>query len=155
VTEKEALNHKVDRTGWDPGPWDSEPDRVDFVSFGFACILQRNYMGGWCGYVGVPETHSAYGKHYDQVEVSVHGGLTYADKCNESICHIPKPGMPDNVWWLGFDCGHCYDILPYMHASAKMRAIGISRSLHEGDVYRDLAYVKKETKRLAKQLANV
>ena len=70
---EETVQHKVDRTDWPKGPWDSEPDRVDFVSSGFSCLLLRNNVGSWCGYVGVPETHPSFGKDYDHVDVDVHG----------------------------------------------------------------------------------
>jgi hypothetical protein len=36
-------------------------------------------MGHRCGYVSVPAEHPMFGKHYDDVEVTVHGGLTYAE----------------------------------------------------------------------------
>ena len=40
---------------WGQGPWDDEPDRVDFEHAGFPCLLLRNpRLGQWCGYVAVP-----------------------------------------------------------------------------------------------------
>lgn len=112
---KENTDVKIDRAGWPKGEWDSEPDRVDFIHAGFSCLLHRNTLGNWCGYVGVPETHPDFGKSYDDVEdVSVHGGLTYADLCREGICHVPQPGMPEKVWWLGFDAAHFNDLVPGM-----------------------------------------
>jgi hypothetical protein len=51
--------------------------------------------------------------------IYVHGGLTFADSCSDEvredgggICHIPYPGRPADVWWLGFDCAHCDDLSP-------------------------------------------
>ncbi len=35
----ENLNFTVDKTGWGDGPWNDEPDRVDFHHAGFACLL--------------------------------------------------------------------------------------------------------------------
>lgn len=147
MTASERTNQPVDRTGWPSGPWDGEPDRVDFVHAGFACFVKRGPMGAWCGYVGVPETHPAFGKPYDDVNVDVHGGLTYADRCSGELCHVPQPGTPDNVWWLGFDCAHCHDITP---ATMKYRS-QFPASYEEA--YRDLSYVRAETERLADQLA--
>lgn len=153
TSELEALNHKIDREGWDSGPWDSEPDRVDFVSSGFACLMTRAVLGHWCGYVGVPEGHAYFAKDYDHVDVSVHGGLTYADHCQGAICHVPKPGMPEKVWWLGFDCAHLGDKIPGMYTT-KLRAMGVG--LRDRDEsYKDMNWVKRETKRLAKQLSKV
>ena len=126
-----------------PGPWDTEPDHVDFEHAGLPCIIHRQHMGAWCGYAAVPPGHPAHGKSYADIdgEINVHGGLTYADKCQGEICHVPKPGEPDDVWWFGFDCLHCCDLAPS------------SRYPTDDEIYRDQAYVTAETKRLAEQLA--
>lgn len=110
-------------------------------------------MGQWCGYVAVPPGHPLHGLNYDAdaVNVDVHGELTYAHKCQGLICHIPKPGEPDNVWWFGFDCAHLFDLTP--------RALAVEKRLHfdqlTQDVYRDLEYVKSEIRSLAEQLSKV
>lgn len=71
-------------------------------------------MGTLCGYVAVPPSHPWHGVPYDNIDVSTHGGLTYSDSCDDDgpICHVPSPGESDEVWWVGFDCGHCYDVMP-------------------------------------------
>ncbi len=134
------------------GPWDGEPDRLEFRSHGFACLAKRNMvMGFWCGYVGLPPEHPLYGKDYNQVEethdIRVHGGLTYSALCNEAIgiCHKPAPGEPEDLFWLGFDCAHGGDLEP------AIRALGFG--FHA--VYRDLEYVKQECEQLADQLEKV
>lgn len=95
----------------------------------------------WCGYVGVPKDHPAYGQHYNDVSVDVHGGLTYSEVCSGAICHIPEAGEEDHLQWFGFDCAHLGDMMP--------RASGLS---FEGDIYRSVKYVESEVKRLAEQL---
>lgn len=133
-----------------PGPWKGEPDRVEFRHAGLPCLLKRNDdMGTWCGYAAVPPGHPAHGKPYDDVPVQAHGGLTYADACSGSICHVPKPGEPDDVWWLGFDCCHGGDVVP-MFVTMGMRSW-----FGRAEKYRDVAYVRRETKRLAQQLARM
>lgn len=58
---------------------------------------------GWGnGYIGVPPEHPWFGKDYDDIDCSVHGGLTYGAD------HAPKQ-EPDGYWWFGFDTGHCED----------------------------------------------
>lgn len=150
----------IDKSTWGPGAWQDEPDRVDWIAHGFACFGRRNHHGAWCGYAGVPREHPAYGKDHDDVDVEVHGGLTYSANCDGEICHVPAPGMPDDVWWLGFDCAHFNDLVPGMEA--RMREIHVQmgspvdgpfRALKLGEVYRDLPYVRRQTTRLAKQLA--
>ncbi len=139
-----------DREGWPPGEWDSEPeDRIDFIHAGFSCMLLRGPVGSWCGYVGVGEDHPAFGKNY--VDVSVHGGLTYANTCHGQICHAPQPGMPANVYWLGFDTAHAGDespgMLKYFPNKRGDRYPGYSES------YKNKFYVRAETEQLAEQLA--
>lgn len=135
--------YKVDRSGWPTGEWDDEPDRVDFHHAGLACLLLRNRLGAWCGYVGVPSTHPAYAKPYDAVDVDVHGGLTYGSRCDgHHICHVPQPGEPDDLWWLGFDCMHHMDVIPSMPETRGW----------ESD-YRSVRYVRRQTEDLAEQLA--
>lgn len=56
-----------------------------------------------CGYVRVPPGHPAHGKGYDDVDVQVHGGLTFAKM--EPCAHEDGQGH-----WLGFDCCHCDDL---------------------------------------------
>jgi hypothetical protein len=138
----ENINYKVNRDGWPKGEWDNEPDRVDFIHAGFSCFILRNPLGAWCGYVGVPNTHPAYEKSYDDIDVNVHGGLTYAEKCSGAICHIPQAGMPDDVWWLGFDTAHSGDNPPSMRIF----------KFNPNGTYKDMNYVINETKQLADQL---
>src|SRR5262252_4875039 len=130
----------IPKAEWGDGPWQTEVDREDFEHAGFPCLALRNHYGCWCGYVGVPAGHPAYQQAYTDVNVEVHGGLTYAGECSPPICHIPKPDQSDDVWWLGFDCGHCFDLLPGFVAYE--RRVGFDLSKNE--VYRDLAYVKAE-----------
>jgi hypothetical protein len=149
-----ATTYTLDKSGWGEGPWQNEPDRVDFVHAGFACLALRGAChGAWCAYVGVPSDHPAYGKNYDDVDVGVHGGLTYAGKCREPICHVPEPGMPDDVWWFGFDCAHAWDLAPGHEALA--RPFRIAHPPPDGmpeDVYRDLPFVRQQIESLAEQL---
>jgi hypothetical protein len=139
-----------------PGPWDSEPDKAQWIDqgTGLDCLIVRNRLGTLCGYVGIPAGHPWHGWDYDEVPAHVHGGLTYADRCQEDqehgICHVPEPGRPDDVWWLGFDCGHLGDLVPGMESVR--RAAGLTR-MSRDEVYRDVAYVRSECERLAAQAA--
>jgi hypothetical protein len=56
--------------------------------------------------------------------------------------------MPHDVWWLGFDCAHAWDLVPSMIAFEIAAGFEVDRH----DVYRDLAYVQRETEALAEQL---
>lgn len=155
---------RVDRSAWGDGPWQDEPDKVQWTddATGLPCLTVRNTMGSWCGYVGVAEGHPLYQVSYGACVyghedcydhapdgmLEVHGGITFSDMCADDqqpygVCHIPEPGQPDHVWWLGFDTAHCNDLAPSMAQYYS----------HERDVYRTLEYVQNECTALARQLA--
>lgn len=143
----------TDRSGWPPGPWDGEPDRADWRHAGLPCFAKRNQLGSWCGYAGVPPGHPFYGKHYDDVDVDVHvhGGITYARSCSGDLCHEPAPGEPDDVWWFGFDCSHAFDLTPGI--MARLQASSLWPLGERVEHYWTLNEVRAETNRLAEQLA--
>ena len=159
---KAIAYHTKDKTGWADGPWMHEPDKLQWADeeTGLPCLIVRGGLGALCGYVGVPRSHPAYGKHYDDealLDIGVHGGLTFSDKCqhdgdqtdvSQSICHVVEPGEDDDVWWVGFDCAHAFDLVPGMEA----RLRGTPWPVSKEDTYRDVAYVKNEIRSLAKQL---
>lgn len=148
----------IDKSSWPRGPWDSEPDKIQWPDeeTGLPCIARRAgaALGHWCGYVGVAEDNPCFGKGCEDIDVEVHGGLTFAEACAEgdpetSIYHIPNPDEPDHIWWFGFDCAHSGDRMPGMESL--MPDLGrISRDSE----YRTLDFVQRECKSLAKQLAN-
>ncbi len=140
----------VNRDGWSKGEWDNEPDKLQFrTNNGMPALIVRNHAGALCGYVGVPKGHPLYEVHYDEAPVEVHGGLTFSNKCHGAICHVPEPGEPDDVWWLGFDCYHAGDYAPTMN---KYPTLYADLATGRAGVYRDLAYVKEQCERLSEQL---
>lgn len=155
---------------WGPGPWDGEPDKVEWVdeATGLPCLAVRGRVGSWCGYVGVPEGHPDYEKDYNEVdgEYDVHGGLTFSDHCDifsppeRSVCHVADGD--DRVWWLGFDCIHFNDIAPAMEAFHRRmyEDTGNDLWLEDDDTpgmfrrsYKTLGYVRDEVASLATQVA--
>jgi len=141
------------------GEWENEPDKIQWVdeATGLDCLMHRNNGGAWCGYVGVAEGHPAFGKDYDDVDVTAHGGLTYGDFCQNTtdesfgICHVPEPGRPHRVFWLGFDCAHAGDLLPAYRSIPGMPAL----LQHDRDEYRNREYVESEVTKLARQLKDL
>ena len=150
---------------WPDGPWNSEPDKRQWVddATGLDCLMHRNGSGAWCGYVGVPETHPLFAKEYDHADVNVHGGLTYSAFCQDTadesvgVCHVPLPGRPHKVWWLGFDCAHHMDLSPGMlrfhEKFERDHPEFVGMRLRE--IYRDVSYVEAEVTSLAAQLASM
>lgn len=111
--ECHSCQRNSNRASWGSGPWDNEPNRVEFEHAGLPCILHRGGGGAWCGYVGLSPSHPLFGKSYGDIEeISVHGNLTYSEPCAGCVCHVPKPGEPEDLWWLGFDCSHGGDLRP-------------------------------------------
>lgn len=130
------------KASWGDGEWQSEPDERQWQDevTGLPCLIVRSQTGALCGYVGVPHDHPAYGVSYDDVDVDVHGGLTFA---GDEIHYQVTENVPDNVWWLGFDCSHFMDFSP------AFKFIGYHQ---QGTSYRTIAYVTSECQSLAKQL---
>lgn len=76
----------------------------EWESSGLLCaVVQGREGGNRCGYVRVSPSHPDHGKEYDDVDVDVHGGLTYAalEPCTD---HADGQG-----YWFGFDCAHLGD----------------------------------------------
>ena len=155
-----------EKAEWGPGPWQDEPDKEQFAdeATGYACLIKRNRLGALCGYVGVPAGHPWHGKGYDEVRTAddewpdVHGGLTYSALCQEgpegeTICHVPAPGEPEPLYWLGFDCAHAFDLAPGMDFHLR-KSSGVSYA-DLGETYKTVAYVKAECAGLAAQAAEV
>jgi hypothetical protein len=138
---------------------------------GLKCAVVQNHEGGIrCGYVRVPPTHPLHGKSYDDTDVNVHGGLTFAQK--EPCTHEDGTG-----WWFGFDCAHYGDAMhdpnpdwPNLSAEATTELMAMLR-IHqevaasmqekypyytgrEAEHYWLQAEVERETERLAEQLAD-
>ena len=167
------IEQEIPKAKWGPGPWQDESDHIEWEHLGFPCMMHRAPMGNWCGYVAVPPGHPLHGityhhctqvppceetrkgnycDHRPEFLLNVHGGLTYSDRCQGHICHVPKPGEPDDVWWFGFDCAHAFDLLPA--ATPLMKEIGHPHPhfLDGRAIYRDVPYVKNEVENLAQQL---
>lgn len=154
----------IDRAanGWPSGPWDGEPDKMHWKdeATGLDCLAVRNpRLGHWCGYVAVAEGHPMFGKsmnYEDDFDFEVHGGITFADFCQETesedrgVCHVPYPGDPDRVWWLGFDCAHGWDSSPSDAKYADEHGHPFTR---EDENYKSIGYVRAECRSLAAQLA--
>jgi hypothetical protein len=103
------------------------------MKFGIATLIIESSMKrlsldsffefGWGnGYILLPQNHPFYGKDYDSVPISVHGGVTFgqvfdSDSFKEWIekreffgdINFDNYQKFNNYWILGFDTGHCGD----------------------------------------------
>lgn len=163
-----------------PGAWLGEADKVAWRdrATGYECIIMRSEHGGHlCGYVGVPVGHPLHGFDDDAIpadlDLEVHGGITYAALCQHGpspvryisvearrICHgpsVPPRIAPvvhasdyrvqdDDAWWFGFECNQVYDLVPDGGRDRRFLQDEIGR------VYRDEGYVHDQVLNLAAQM---
>jgi hypothetical protein len=136
------------------GPWIEEEDRFQWEHLGFPCLFLRHHeMGNLNGYIGVPPGHPWYEVGYDDIEASVHGGLTYAGRHIDPSNGEDAIGISgrEDLWWVGFDTAHYLDLIPMRcgpHWQAMMA--GLPRGPEDG-IYRNFQYVMDEVERLAEQ----
>lgn len=134
----------------------------EFKHEGLKCVVIMTSNAHRCGYVGIPDTHSLYGKDYDEYEVDFdcHGGITYAGGGKQSEYPIKS-----DLWWFGFDCLHCDDSKDYetakrLFADDKeiLKQLALCEQLdyqfqtYDGKSVRTLEYVTNECEKLAEQL---
>lgn len=112
-----------------------------------------NDLGYRCGYVGVPKGDPLYGMQYDDEifdSVDAHGGLNFSD--------TRKFVTPDDIWFFGFDCGHCGDAVDKMTEEGKAHLNREPPSCYnfllEGHVW-TLDEVITESESLSNQLTNL
>ncbi len=85
--------------------------RNKMASIGYA------YDNGYAnGYVAVPPNHPWFGKKYDDLDVRVHGGVTYSAPVDNVITDGAEylwgaSGVPSGWWVFGFDTNHCHDTM--------------------------------------------
>lgn len=152
ISEEDVRLGKLD--AWGDGEWMIEPDRVQVDYRGVECEILRNSMGALCGYVTVPEGHEWHGKHYDEIECEVHGGLTFGQQ-------MPWGSSEKEEYVIGFDCAHFRDITPsceklLAEQRKKFPRPESSRGLlEEGPftpIYKNIAYVRGEIESLVDQM---
>lgn len=172
--EQPQQQRHVNRIGWPPGPWDSEPDRVGpFVHEGLICFLRRHRWGYWCGYVGVPPDHPFHGWDTDDFQ-------SLPVTMLEDEREITYTGTARNLWpsdeplligsyFIGFSCGDAYDLTPKSMAMlqrfvASLRAEEEPLTHRRVDFpdprvellpYRTIEYARGQLERLAELLARI
>ena len=117
---------------------------------GTECLMRTGPMGNLNGYIGVEKGHPWWGETYWDLDVDVHGGLTYTGE--------ERPGTwdKDGRWWLGFDTAHAGDVVPKIeelladHYAEGTLGGAISDAM-EGDVLRGEPYVEEQIKSLVMQ----
>jgi hypothetical protein len=140
------------------GEWVKEPDIIAFEHCGLQCKVIRNvqwedceklhmYGGHLCGYVGIDKDHPYHAKSILDIldiDLDAHGGVNFYEG-----------------GWIGFDCAHSGDLVPSIQLfkskySDELSPIPENRMKYSifNPVYRNVAYVIEECKKLAEQLQN-
>lgn len=154
---------RIGRSGWPSGPWDSEPDKIQWTDdlTGMPCLLARAARGQWCGYVAVPPEHPLYGRAAHELPMmAVHWGeITFAAQPGLTACidhdglDLPADewlvGQPSGVelpWMIGFNAAHAGDRFPSdPHTGQWYR--------HDDSEYRRATYMAVNVSSLAIQLS--
>lgn len=154
-----------DKSTWGEGPWQQEPDILEWKEHGFHCMIKRAPTGALCGYVAVEKGHPIFGLNYyksdfyiedvlsgeavseallqKQInEINVHGGLTYAGKWEEE----------SDLYWFGFDCSHAWDFIPKYDEISELEKDTEWGAKKE---YCNIAYVKASCNSLAEQISKI
>lgn len=133
------------------GPWQDEPDKAQWTDdpTDLDCLIVRNRAGSLCGYVGVPPGHPWHGMPFQDVPTDVNGReLSFSGLCEEgaedapAVCHVPQPGRPADVWWIGFHCSYGMELSPRFDSELPEDL----RALHR---YRTFGYVQQQCADLA------
>lgn len=74
----------------------SRAEKTWITKAGYPAVVVVQPMGHRCGYVQIPKDHPAAELQYEDIELDVHGGLTYGTINSEGTV-------------FGFDCGHSCD----------------------------------------------
>ena len=74
--------------------------------------FERGYANG---YIAIPRGHELYGKHYDEIPLSVHGGWTFSEYASvlrpDQLEFVDGNVIAPNSWVIGFDTAHFGDNL--------------------------------------------
>lgn len=118
----------------------SEGDFKEFVCKDHACCILRGPSKHLNGYVAIDKNSKFCGLGYFEIDLDVHGGLTFSDAYSDKL---PFPKTFKDKWIIGFDCAHYQDLIPIM----------LEQGLPQGDdTYRTMGYVQDELEKLVNQL---
>ncbi len=115
----------------------SEAEKAWTTEAGYPAVVVIQPMGHRCGYVSLPKSHPAASKDYDDLEIYVHGGVTYGVTTEEGTI-------------FGFDCAHCDDMPDPALMSDECRYVHMLYATTYG-VIRSLAFCIEQCEGMARQ----
>lgn len=146
---------------WGVGEWVEEIDKYEFEYKGYKCLAMRIYhfhtdeiigLGHLCGYLVIPPRHPWNGKDYDDLDCSVHGGITCSG-------YGRRIDLQEGEFVIGFDCAHSCDICPGVERSLIDCREGLPNWVKEATKdspifnrsYKNVAFVVDQLKSLVDQ----
>ena len=88
-------------------------------------------------YLGIPLDHPLIKGSYDDIDLSVSGGLTYGDVGDGVM-------RPSNLYWLGWDYAHCFDISFYDYEyGIRPESIGWTVPMVRDEIFTTIPELKK------------
>lgn len=129
----------------------------EWESHGLLCRVLDGPFGNYNGYVAVPKSHPCWGKDYDDIHVSVHGGLTFGHQGGDTkiikriggkereFKNDTEQWPNEELWWFGWDTSHYGDCVTYKSGSMS----------NPNGIRWTVEMVARETDELAKQLSEM
>jgi len=127
--------------------WQNEPDYLQGIFYNLPCFIRRHdRFLTLNGYVGLPEGHRYYNIAYELINevIEIHGGVTFTNMGTHAVF--------GKKWWVGFDCGHPFDLIPGLYSAVCNKHLDIATKDMLGKHYRNINYVQNECIKLALQL---
>ena len=110
-------SYTVRRAGWEPGPWDREPDEFRWRYRELHCLALRNaHWGSWDGYCSPPRDKITEDEW--QVVARAAGlspGITYLAPAEWPVCAVHDD---EGLWWVGFSHTYVEDEGPGRRAAS-------------------------------------
>ena len=102
------------------------------------------YIGTINGYVEIPKDNPLHGKHYDEIDIKCHGGLTFSGE------------MGDFEYCIGFDTNHLGDAKStnpkHYEKESDMDINNYFKYFPNDDTFKDEEYVENECKKIINQI---
>lgn len=87
-------------------------NKFDFTYNGYNCLIIKNFLMGdyYCAYIGITDNNKYYGLNEENMNLHVHGGITYAQFTLENDILKSHNDNGKKLYWLGMDFMHSGDI---------------------------------------------
>lgn len=117
---------------------------IDKKYKGYRYLVLGMDIGHRCGYIQIPKGHKFFDKHYDDVDVEVHGGLTFSGKIE---------GCRGE--WIGFDCAHMNDARDPSLMTEEYKNLTLRFAALSSGSIKTKEYVEEECIKLIEQVKDV